>query len=275
MSSLSTTSTVVKRERPSGESIKRERSEESLDEVTVAEGSSRIWLVKIPKLMHQHWFDSDAMVGSEVGNVTVNNHTQDIKLTMTRPAEGIPQKWNLAIREIPNNMPTKVFTEDGEITFSGKVERKLDMEPFAENAEMADSYRALMRVRSKVSNTKTRQIQTITGTTPDHLMKQSVFNQSNPFYITKKTDRVLDKRDRKDKEVVLDMLFDLFAQKPHWEMKQLVDRTNQPQQYLKELLAEVAVYNKKGPNRQQFELKPEFAHQKPGEGSSSTTSSTR
>ncbi|KAG6535000.1 hypothetical protein ZIOFF_008916 [Zingiber officinale] len=66
------------------------------------------------------------------------------------------------------------------------------------------------------------------------------------------------KRVRMDKGEMLNVLFRLFERQPNWGLKQLVLETNQPQQFLKEILSEICVYNKRGPNQATHELKAEY-----------------
>jgi len=54
------------------------------------------------------------------------------------------------------------------------------------------------------------------------------------------------------------ILFKLFERQPNWSLKQLMQETDQPEQFLKEILNDLCVYNKRGPNQGTHELKPEY-----------------
>lgn len=43
-----------------------------------------------------------------------------------------------------------------------------------------------------------------------------------------------------------------------WSFKQLVEETDQPAQWLKQVLEEVAIFNQRGPNAKLYELKREY-----------------
>ncbi|CAI9763757.1 unnamed protein product [Fraxinus pennsylvanica] len=60
------------------------------------------------------------------------------------------------------------------------------------------------------------------------------------------------KRTRRDRG---ELLFERLA---NWTLKQLVQQTDQPAQFLKEILNELCVYNKRGTNQGMYELKPEY-----------------
>lgn len=67
------------------------------------------------------------------------------------------------------------------------------------------------------------------------------------------------KTERREKSVVQDLLFQAFAKKPNYTLKELVAITKQPVNYLKkEILSEICVYNKRGKNKATYELKPEY-----------------
>lgn len=61
-----------------------------------------------------------------------------------------------------------------------------------------------------------------------------------------------------EKQDLLNLIFALFEKYEHWGFKGLIDRTQQPHIWLKEVLGEVAILNKRGPYVGLWELKPEF-----------------
>ncbi|KAK6115793.1 hypothetical protein DH2020_008062 [Rehmannia glutinosa] len=66
------------------------------------------------------------------------------------------------------------------------------------------------------------------------------------------------KRTRRDRGELEDIMFKLFERQPNWTLKQLVQETDQPAQFLKEILNELCVYNKRGTNQGTYELKAEY-----------------
>ncbi|KAJ7049469.1 transcription initiation factor IIF, beta subunit [Mycena amicta] len=57
---------------------------------------------------------------------------------------------------------------------------------------------------------------------------------------------------------LLDLIFGLFREQPHWGIKPLRERTQQPEAYLKEVLSEVAFLNRAGEHASMWELKETF-----------------
>uniref|UniRef100_A0A1I8ABB2 General transcription factor IIF subunit 2 n=1 Tax=Steinernema glaseri TaxID=37863 RepID=A0A1I8ABB2_9BILA len=63
---------------------------------------------------------------------------------------------------------------------------------------------------------------------------------------------------RADKDVVRDALFAAFQNHQYYRLADLQKLTNQPPNYLKEILVEIANYNTAPPHRSMWELKPEY-----------------
>ena len=64
---------------------------------------------------------------------------------------------------------------------------------------------------------------------------------------------------RVSRDELLDQLFALFTpEQPFWSLKELRRRTNQPEAYLKEILADIADFHRHGSNTNTFSLKSGF-----------------
>lgn len=63
---------------------------------------------------------------------------------------------------------------------------------------------------------------------------------------------------RADRNELLDMLFRAFETQPFWTIKQLKERTHQPDVYLRSVLDTIAVQNKRGPYAGKYGLKEEY-----------------
>ncbi|XP_038712437.1 general transcription factor IIF subunit 2-like isoform X3 [Tripterygium wilfordii] len=66
------------------------------------------------------------------------------------------------------------------------------------------------------------------------------------------------KRTRRDRGEMEEIMFKLFERQPNWTLRQLIQETDQPEQFLKDLLKDLCVYNNKGTNQGSYELKPEY-----------------
>ena len=67
-----------------------------------------------------------------------------------------------------------------------------------------------------------------------------------------------EKRVRGDKDDIKSRLFDLFHKKKYWKTKALADETDQPDQFINEILAEIADKVEQGPHRKCWKLKAEY-----------------
>ena len=63
---------------------------------------------------------------------------------------------------------------------------------------------------------------------------------------------------RMPRNQLLDMLFGLYRDREHWSVKQLRERTQQPEAYLKEVLSEIAFMHRSGEHNGTWELMSNF-----------------
>ncbi|KAL6620514.1 hypothetical protein ACP70R_035653 [Stipagrostis hirtigluma subsp. patula] len=166
----------------------------------------------------------------------------------------------------------------GKLSCEGKVEHKFDMEPHSDNLV---NYGKLCRERTQKSMVKARQVQVLDN---DHGMSMrpmpgmvglipSGSKEKKKQTPTKPSDV---KRTRRDRRELENIIFKLFERQPNWSLKALVQETDQPEgrslrwgsspsyplpanrQFLKEILNDLCMYNKRGPNQGTHELKPEY-----------------
>ncbi|KAF5206340.1 Transcription initiation factor iif subunit beta [Thalictrum thalictroides] len=159
-------------------------------------------------------------------------------------------------------VPMCIFSEgnQGRVAVEGKVEHKFDMKPHNENIE---EYGKLCRERTNKSMVKSRQIQVIDNDRGALLrpMPGMVGLISSSSKDKKKTAPLKPsdmKRTRRDRGELQDIMFKLFERQPNWALKQLVQETDQPAQFLKEILNDLCMYNKRGTHQGTYELKPEY-----------------
>ncbi|KAM7499166.1 hypothetical protein LguiA_023580 [Lonicera macranthoides] len=158
-------------------------------------------------------------------------------------------------------VPMSVFSESsqGRLSVEGKIYHKFDMKPHNENLE---SYGKLCRERTNKYMTKTRQIQVIDNDNGLHMRPM-------PGMIAVKATGSIDKkkvpvkgsdtkRTRRDRGEMEEIMFKLFERQSNWTLKQLLHETDQPEQFLKDLLKDLCLYNNKGTNQGTYELKPEY-----------------
>ncbi|KAG6422667.1 hypothetical protein SASPL_113044 [Salvia splendens] len=152
------------------------------------------------------------------------------------------------------------FSFKGRVAVEGKVEHKFDMKPHHANIE---EYRKMCRERTNKSMVKNRQIQVLNNDRGVHMrpmpgMMGFITSNSKDKKKAAPVKGADMKRTRRDRGELEDIMFKLFERQPNWTLKQLVQETDQPPQFLKEILNELCVYNKRGTNQGTYELKPEY-----------------
>lgn len=158
-------------------------------------------------------------------------------------------------------VPMCILSESpqGKVSVEGKVEHKFDMKPHNENFE---EYGKMCRERTNKSMMKNRQVQVIDNDRGVHMRPMPGLIGLGPNAKDKKKTAPVKpvemKRTRRDRGELEDIMFKLFERKPNWALKQLVLETDQPAQFLKEILNDLCVYNKRGANQGTYELKPEY-----------------
>ncbi|KAL3523448.1 hypothetical protein ACH5RR_016282 [Cinchona calisaya] len=164
-------------------------------------------------------------------------------------------------------IPMSVFAESaqGKISVEGKIYNKFDMKPHGKTIE---DYGKLCRERTNKYMTKTRQIQVIDDDSGQHLRPMpGLFSIKASGAQEKRKMPVKGselKRTRRDRDEMEEIMFKLFERQSNWTLKQLIQETDQPEQFLKDLLKILCVYNNKGSNQGTYELKPEYKKSEDG-----------
>ncbi|URE24737.1 Transcription initiation factor IIF [Musa troglodytarum] len=216
-----------------------------------------VWLMKCPPLVSRSWKSAAASADASNPNPAVGK----FKMEMSQTDSGnTPKSYTLNM--FKDFVPMCVVSESnqGKFSLEGKVEHKFDMELHSENFS---DYGKLCRERTNKAMIKTRQVQVIDN-------DNGVLMRPMPGMIalvpsgskdkkkqtpTKGSDA---KRTRRDRRELENIIFKLFERQQNWALKQLVQETDQPEQFLKEILNDLCVYNKRGPNQGTHELKPEY-----------------
>ncbi|TVU34960.1 hypothetical protein EJB05_16819, partial [Eragrostis curvula] len=183
---------------------------------------------------------------------------ETIKMEMVQANIGnAPKSYSLNMHN--DIVPMCIFSESnqGKLACEGKVENKFDMKPHRENLD----YGKLCRERTNLSMVKPRKVEFLKDDNggrmrplPGPPVPFGPKDKKKPIPV-KPSDM---KRTRRDPAELQNILFKLFERQPNWSLKQLMNETDQPEQFLKEMLNNLCVYNKRGPNQGTHELKPEY-----------------
>ncbi|KAG0457328.1 hypothetical protein HPP92_022179 [Vanilla planifolia] len=174
--------------------------------------------------------------------------------------DNTPKSYSLNMFKDFVPMCTFSESDQGKLAVEGKVEHKFDMEPHSENF---GEYGRLCRERTNKAMIKTRQIQVIDNDNgvlmrpmPGMFGLVPSGSKDKKKVAPVKANEM--KRTRRDRTELESIIFKLFERQPNWSLKQLVNETDQPEQFLKEILSDLCFYNKRGPKQGTHELKPEY-----------------
>ncbi|KAK2971504.1 hypothetical protein RJ640_020910 [Escallonia rubra] len=226
-----------------------------------------VWLMKCPLVVAKSWqsHTDPRPVSKVVVSLDPLRPEDPSSLQFTMEMAGnetgnMPKSYSLNM--FKDFVPMCVFSEasQGRVAIEGKVEHKFDMKPHNTNME---EYRKMCRERTNKSMIKNRQIQVIDNDRGVHMRPMPGMvgliasnSKDKKKAVPVKGSEV--KRTRRDRGELEDIMFKLFERQPNWALKQLVQETDQPAQFLKEILNELCVYNKRGTNQGTYELKPEY-----------------
>ncbi|XP_047456709.1 general transcription factor IIF subunit 2-like isoform X2 [Mugil cephalus] len=139
-----------------------------------------------------------------------------------------------------------------EISLEGMVVHRAECRPV-----VTDNYMKLKKLQIKESIKPQRLSQQLERAVTT-VFKPVANHNFNVEYEKKKKSE--GKMVRAERQVVLDMLFSAFEKHQYYNIKDLVDITQQPVTYLKEIMREIGTYNSKGAHKSTWELKAEYRH---------------
>ncbi|GAA5798837.1 transcription initiation factor IIF, beta subunit-domain-containing protein [Helicostylum pulchrum] len=237
--------------------------EDDAEDLKLDDVDTKVWLVKVPSFLAKKWKDIDED-NLNLGSVRIYNRpppgrSSAISLVLPEePGSSIPREYNISI--LPGEVQNKfVFSEDqnGVKAISGTVHHECAATP----TEFR-SYRNIMRKRVLDAGTPQRSVQVLGQNNQPVFVpgaSSSMPNSSfSDFVTTKKRKIDKEKATRMPRNELMDLLFAAFDKFPYWSFKGIVEHTNQPNQYLKEVLAEICILNKRGPYAGNYQLKPEY-----------------
>jgi len=242
-----------------------------LDVSTAARG---VWLVKVPKYLSENW--KKCKESRQVGKLRISKSRvaggkpevifsldEEVARQDDQEEMKIPKNHKFVMTGVGRQTLAVLGAEakdpaDGicreTLTVEGKVIQRAECRPIAD----AD-YMLLKRANFEQCNAPTRQVVQLKKAVVNY--KPTSAHASNlEFDLKNKKDE--GKRMRQDKEKVLDILFAAFEKHQYYTLKDLINLTKQPVNYLKEILKEICTYNLKAPHRNMWELKAEFRHYK-------------
>uniref|UniRef100_A0A1J3ILQ5 Transcription initiation factor IIF subunit beta n=1 Tax=Noccaea caerulescens TaxID=107243 RepID=A0A1J3ILQ5_NOCCA len=236
-----------------------------------------VWLMKSPVVVAKAWEKQVSSASSSYSSPESLDLAKIVRSIDLLQPEITPEysmeMVGAEIRNMPKSyalnmfedfVPMEAFSDANQYkdtALVGKIDHKFDMKPLGEDIE---DYARLCRERTNKAMVKNRQVQVIDNDRGIHMRPMPGIQglvSSNSKHEKKKPAPVKQtevKRTRRDRGELEAIMFKLFEGQPNWTLKQLVQETDQPAQFLKEILNELCVYNKRGSNQGTYELKPEY-----------------
>lgn len=232
----------------------------------VSKADYGVWLMKVPRDLSREWQAAPAQGPQEVGRMRMlfdplQKGTEEFTLQLAplRTEGKLPGKYRLTY--VPDHIPMQVFSESqqGKLVVEGKVENKFDLQPITDDR----TYRDIVSSREKKYSTPKRQLLVWQGgtghvTVPLPGDNLAAFNKDKRKQQAAAPKPFENKRVRMERADLEPLLFRLFEEQPSWSLKHLVETTNQPNQYIKEVLNELCTFNKRGASQGTWVLKPEY-----------------
>jgi transcription initiation factor TFIIF subunit beta len=251
-------------------SEKSSSSKQPARALDVSRATREVWLVKVPNYLSDVW--SKAEPGAELGVMRDSSTTGRLQVSFTVAPE-LLQKAQAEIGvEIPaehrvhmqntSSQSLCTFSEEvgvaggcGQLMAEGKVSQRADIQPPSSEVYMKLKGHQF-RAAEKTKNTAQQ-----LDRAPASVYKPRSHQKEYADHEKKKKEA--GKRAKDDREVVLDLIFSAFQQHEYYNFKDLVQKTQQPVSYLREILKEVCQYSVKAPHRNMWHLKPEYRHYQP------------
>uniref|UniRef100_A0A8D2DE16 General transcription factor IIF subunit 2 n=1 Tax=Sciurus vulgaris TaxID=55149 RepID=A0A8D2DE16_SCIVU len=213
-----------------------------------------VWLVKVPKYLSQ--LCAKAPGRGEVGKLRIAKNQGRTEVSF------IPNEDLSNIHDV-GGKPASVTTP-GQHPFVLQSVGGQTLTTFTELVQITEcrpaaskNYMRLKRLQIEESSKLVRLSQQLEEVVPTNY-KPVANHQYNIEYERKKKED--EKRAQADKQHVLDMLFSAFEKHQYYNLKDLVDITQQPVGYLQDILKEIGMQNVKGIHKNTWELKPEYRH---------------
>ncbi|EJU05092.1 hypothetical protein DACRYDRAFT_98779 [Dacryopinax primogenitus] len=253
------------------------------EEMDAAEGEEKVWMVKLPKFLMEKWTaieQEDVVLGTlRVYHAPDPNGNQRLVLRlpeMTDPAvydiTTLPKQYSLKMQRktVENEfvMASKMKERERNI-ISTKLEGKIvhDCHAFP---IMDASYTSLVASRHREANAPKRQtkvledeggalhrINMLAGGAGENL--GTGFGN---FVSTEKKAAVassaFERAARMPRNELMDLLFPLFRSNDNWSIRDLRNRTRQPEAYLREVLQEIGFLHRTGTFANMWSLLPAY-----------------
>ncbi|EXX66945.1 uncharacterized protein OCT59_005806 [Rhizophagus irregularis] len=243
------------------------------NDIDLEDLENEAWLIKLPAYLFDKWADvADddtelARVQFFVDSRGIGSQPpkQSYKLILSdiERHENEPKEYDLEVVD-DNVADTYLFyqyKDDGSVSMAATAKKNFIVKP-----TFGVDYSRKVRQRTLQAATSTRRIKII-GDNENHgayvppgayaaaITKFGNLVQKKPkVSINQKTTRM-------PKNELIDLLFGAFEKYTYWTLRGLKDYAKQPESYLKDVLNEIAILDKRGSYNNCYHLKPEYSKQ--------------
>lgn len=257
------------------------------------------WLVKVPAALAGQWraicdqsfngLIDDAAEPCTLGSIITEEGTGPegdisyIELPDSMVEAGLPRRFKLQRTPLPSGEDNKMHAisyeapadkgkEVAKARVDATVRQRLDMMPVVKGEQgqwvLDAKYLEMVRMRTTAACEKTRIVERAAEDEAAHMKQLQSNKRANKesqqhnkrAAETAKADNA--KQPKLDNDALEGILFKLFERAPAWPFKALAAETRQPMAHLKAVLDGIAVQQKRGPNKDKYELKPEYRRAK-------------
>lgn len=207
-----------------------------------------VWLAKLPPFLSKKLlsFNSD----TEIGYLNISTATSDApaQVSIGITLSDVPLNFTIRFNEISQPM----YVLKGNDRIEGKVVKEVFVNPVFDNAYL--EFKKMEEV-SAAAQPSTQIIDYMKeGRKTDRF---GTVSELESLARRRKKQLQSQKRERLERNEVMDMVFKAFEKFDSWTAKDLADFSGQPVAYIQEILGEIAVLNKKD-HRNSYSLKPEY-----------------
>jgi len=210
------------------------------------------WLFKVPEVFGAKW--AKLPDGTNMGTanlkkrpiqalqatISLNEYAADLgsqlKLSATPPGGG---QWLVMSETAPGDKKS-TWKVEGEIKQKGAI---IDDQNYLKISKDRFS-----RIEEEAKQVRVEGLERA-------LIRAAPVVMTNAYKKVVDADKSKDRRERMEKGKLVTILHSCFERQARWPLKDLIEATQQPQEFLKEVLAEIADFNKRGAFKGLYERK--------------------
>ncbi|KAM0674994.1 General transcription factor IIF subunit 2 [Gurleya vavrai] len=202
-----------------------------------------VWLVKFPVFLSQGILNLQSE--TEIGTIEVIDKSINLKLSPMLNA--LPKEYSIKIEDITKHM--YVIKSDSWVTkVEGRLVKDCNVIPVINKQYIEFKKNSIKEIKKELQNIELRDV------THDTNEIDNMAKRRKKLLMEKK-------RERLDKNEVMDIIFRAYETSESFTTKEIADYCGQPIAYMQEILPEISIMNKKDQRNAWF-LKDEYKHQK-------------